>query len=86
MKKSIALIVVVLAMSTGTMLAQTSLGIRAGVNFQNLNGKNNGHDLENGLKTGVNVGCECGDGYSTRFLFPTRVIVLDQRSKRLNGT
>jgi hypothetical protein len=69
MKKSIALIVVVVAMSTGTMLAQTSFGIRAGVNFQNLNGKNNGHDLENGLKTGVNVGVNAEMGIAPDFYF-----------------
>lgn len=37
--------------------AQTSFGIRAGVNFQNLNGKlSNGDDRENDLKTGFHVG------------------------------
>lgn len=38
-------------------VAQTSFGIRAGVNFQNLNGKEaDGDKLDNKLKTGVNVG------------------------------
>ncbi len=38
-------------------VAQTSFGIRAGVNFQNLNGKDtDGDKLENKLKTGLNVG------------------------------
>jgi hypothetical protein len=37
--------------------AQTSFGIRAGVNFQNINGKTyDDKDLNNKLKTGFNVG------------------------------
>jgi len=42
-----------------TALAQSkaTYGIRAGVNFQNLNGKDNdGHNLDNKLKTGFNAG------------------------------
>lgn len=36
---------------------RTTFGIRAGVNFQNVNGKDaSGADLENGLKTGFNAG------------------------------
>src|SRR3954468_1896494 len=35
----------------------TTFGLRAGVNFQNINGKNgNGDKLENKLKTGFNIG------------------------------
>ena len=38
-------------------IAQTSFGIRAGVNFQNLNGKTeDGDKLENDLKVGLNAG------------------------------
>lgn len=37
--------------------AQTTFGIRAGVNFQNINGKDpNGNDLDLKLKTGFNIG------------------------------
>ncbi len=37
--------------------SKTSFGIRAGVNFQNLNGKDlNDDKLENKLKTGFNAG------------------------------
>lgn len=37
--------------------AQTTFGLRAGVNFQNINGKEyDGSDTENKLKTGFNIG------------------------------
>jgi hypothetical protein len=35
---------------------KTTFGIRAGVNFQNLNGEFNNVDLDNKLKTGFNIG------------------------------
>lgn len=36
---------------------KTTLGARAGVNFQNINGKNSsGNDLKNGMTTGFNAG------------------------------
>lgn len=42
--------------STATM-GKTTFGIRAGVNFQNINGKDgNDKDLDNKIKTGFNVG------------------------------
>lgn len=47
------------AFLTSAAVAQTktSFGIRAGVNFQNINGKNsNGDKLSNDLKTGFNAG------------------------------
>ena len=51
--------VVLTTFFTTTIFAQskTSFGIRAGVNFQNLNGKDSeGNKLENKLKTGFNAG------------------------------
>ena len=51
--------VITAALFTTTTIAQskTSFGIRAGINFQNLNGKNSSGDkLDNKLKTGFNVG------------------------------
>src|SRR6266536_3188956 len=36
---------------------KTTFGVRAGVNFQNLNGKDDeGHDLDYKMKTGFNIG------------------------------
>ena len=59
MKTKIWFAVITAAFFTTTTIAQskTSFGIRAGVNFQNLNGKDNdGDKLENKLKTGFNIG------------------------------
>src|SRR5687767_8264513 len=44
------------AQSTSVSAGGTTFGIRAGVNFQNLNGKFAGVDMENKLKAGFNVG------------------------------
>ncbi|MBO9566334.1 MAG: PorT family protein [Niastella sp.] len=44
------------AQSTTVSSGGTTFGIRAGVNFQNLNGKFAGVDMENKLKAGFNVG------------------------------
>ncbi|MGZ8556812.1 MAG: porin family protein [Chitinophagaceae bacterium] len=59
MKTKIMIAVVITTFFTTGVFAQstTSFGIRAGVNFQNLNGKDVGGDnLENKLKTGFNAG------------------------------
>ena len=59
MKTKIMFAVVITTFLTTTIFAQskTSFGIRAGVNFQNLNGKDaEGDKLENKLKTGFNAG------------------------------
>jgi len=56
MKTGLILAVFITCISFASM-AQTTFGIRGGVNFQNLNGKNeDGSKLSNKLKTGVNIG------------------------------
>lgn len=41
----------------GAKAQNTTFGVRAGINFQNLTGKDvNGHKLDNKLKTGINIG------------------------------
>lgn len=35
---------------------KTTFGVRAGVNFTNMNGEENNHDLDNKIKTGFNIG------------------------------
>ena len=44
------------AQSTTVSSGGTTFGLRAGVNFQNLNGEAAGNDLDNKLKVGFNVG------------------------------
>jgi hypothetical protein len=59
MKAKIWFAVITAALFTTTTIAQskTTFGIRAGVNFQNLNGKDeDGNKLDNKLKTGFNAG------------------------------
>ncbi len=59
MKKRIITALTVLAGFAGMQQvnAQTTFGIRAGVNFQNINGEDaSGRNLDNKLKTGFNVG------------------------------
>jgi hypothetical protein len=47
---------IIQAQSTKTSVGGTSFGIRAGVNFQNLNGQFAGDDLDFKIKTGFHVG------------------------------
>jgi len=59
MKTKILLTVAISTFFSAAIFAQskTTFGIRAGVNFQNLNGKDNeGNKLDNKLKTGFNAG------------------------------
>lgn len=59
MKTKIALLTlaIVTTFSAYSQVGRPSFGIRAGVNFQNLNGKDAGDDkLENNLKVGFNAG------------------------------
>lgn len=44
------------AQSTKTTVGGTTFGVRAGINFQNLNGEFLGNDLDNKLKTGFHIG------------------------------
>ncbi|MEJ7737283.1 MAG: porin family protein [Chitinophagaceae bacterium] len=64
--------------STGS----TSFGIRAGVNFQNLNGKNsNGDKLENDLKPGFHVGVNADIPVATDFYIQPGVLFSTKGAK-----
>lgn len=55
--KNIIVLIAGLMLASITLQAQVSFGVRAGVNFQNINGKDDdGDQLENDLITGFNVG------------------------------
>ena len=57
MKTKLLTLSVILLFSTLVLQAQIGFGILGGVNFQNINGKdNNGDKLENGLLTGFHAG------------------------------
>jgi hypothetical protein len=69
MKKLIGFVVVALVLSTTSMFAQTTFGVRAGVNFQNMNGKIEGTSMENALKTGFNIGVNAEMGIAPDMYF-----------------
>lgn len=69
----------------------TTFGIRAGANFQNINGKNySGNSLENKLKTGFHVGANAEIPVAKDFfvqpgiLFSTKGAILDSSESRFN--
>ena len=56
-KQTLLLALATTAFALGSQAQSTTFGIRAGVNFQNINGKTyDDKDLNNKLKTGFNVG------------------------------
>jgi hypothetical protein len=69
MKRIVGFIVVALVLSTTSMFAQTTFGVRAGVNFQNMNGKSDGTSMENALKTGFNIGVNAEMGIAPDMYF-----------------
>ena len=55
--KALLLALATTALALSSKAQQPTFGIRAGVNFQNINGKNyDGTDVKNKLKTGFNIG------------------------------
>lgn len=57
MKSKVLLLALATTVFAFTSKAQLSFGLRAGVNFQNINGDDfGGEDLENDLKTGFHIG------------------------------
>jgi len=62
--------------------AQTTFGIRAGVNFQNINGEDpNGDDLENKIKTGFNIGVNAEIPVATDFYLQPGVLFTTKGAK-----
>lgn len=56
-KQTLLLALASFAFALGSQAQSTTFGIRAGVNFQNINGKDiYGKKLDNNLKTGFNIG------------------------------
>src|SRR4051812_18577994 len=55
--KALLLALATFALAFGAKAQTTTFGLRAGVNFQNINGKEyDGTDTDNKLKTGFNIG------------------------------
>lgn len=55
--KALLLALATSALALGSKAQSVTYGVRAGINFQNINGKEyNGTDTDNKLKTGINIG------------------------------
>jgi hypothetical protein len=68
--------------SIGYSQTRTSFAIRAGINFQNLNGEEpGGHDLDNKLKTGFHVGVEADIPVAEEFYFRPGVLYSQKGAK-----
>jgi hypothetical protein len=80
-----------LLMSTGFSQTKTAFGIRAGVNFQNINGEDaSGEDWDYKLKTGFHVGVDVDIPIAQDFyirpgvLFTTKGAKLDDDETKIN--
>lgn len=72
----------VLMAHAGFAQTKTSFGIRAGVNFQNLNGENgDGDDLDNKLKTGFHIGVDADIPIAPEFYFRPGVLFSTKGAK-----
>src|SRR5688572_16457494 len=68
-------------------IAQTSFGIRAGVNFQNLNGKDeDGDKLENDLKVGLNAGVTADIPVVAPDYFVQTGLLFSSKGAKIEGT
>ena len=68
-------------------IAQTSFGIRAGVNFQNLNGKDeSGSKMNNKLKTGVNIGVTADIPVAAPDYFVQTGLLFSSKGAKIEGT
>ena len=90
MKRKILALSAVLALMAGAAHAQnkTTFGVRAGVNFQNINGKDvNGEKLDdNKIKTGFNVGVNAEIPLAQDFFVQPGVLFTTKGTKIDNGS
>ncbi|HLO90467.1 MAG: porin family protein [Chloroflexota bacterium] len=86
MKTKIFLLALILAVTvTAQAQSEFSFGIRAGVNFQNINGKDaNGDQLENDLTTGFNVGVNMEIPVGTDIYFQPGLLFTTKGTKSTN--
>lgn len=66
--------------------AQTSFGVRAGINLQNINGKFNGDKLENKITTGFNIGVNAEIGVAPDFYFQPGLLFTTKGAKLQDGS
>lgn len=72
--------------STAVAQERTTFGLRAGVNFQNLNGEVAGIDLDNKLKTGFHIGVNAEIPVAPEFYLQPGVLFSTKGAKSENDT
>lgn len=88
MKRKFLALSAVLALMAGAAHAQskTTFGVRAGVNFQNLNGKDfSGDKLDNKIKTGFHVGVNAEIPVADEFFVQPGVLFSTKGAKAKEG-
>lgn len=86
MRKKILLSLSLSVITISLINAQTSFGVRAGVNFQNLTGKDySGASLNNSLLTGFHIGANVETGISKDFYFQPGLLYTVKGAKSNDG-
>ena len=87
MKKKLALLFAATFAIAATSIAQTTFGVRAGVNFQNINGKDyDGSDLDNKLKVGFNIGANAEIPVAPEFYLQPGILFTTKGAKFSNDS
>ncbi len=84
--KKISILTTILLLITIMAQAQTSFGVRAGINLQNINGKFNGDKLENKITTGFNIGVNAEIGVAPDFYFQPGLLFTTKGAKLQDGS
>lgn len=79
--KRISILTTILLLITIIAQAQTSFGVRAGINLQNINGKTGGNNLENKITTGFNIGVNAEIGIAPDFYFQPGLLFTTKGAK-----
>jgi hypothetical protein len=89
MKARLTLIsaILILAVTVTNGQSKTTLGLRGGVNFYNITGKNlNGDKLDNKLKTGFNLGLNAEIPIGIDFYVQPGIIYSSKGASKINGS
>lgn len=84
MKKT-SIILTVFLFAFAVAQAQTTFGVRAGVNLQNQNGKSGGNKLENKIAPGFNIGVNAEMGVAPDFYFQPGLLFTTKGAKAKVG-
>lgn len=86
MKAKIIFFTLATTLVAANLFAQTSFGLRGGINFYNINGKDvNGDKLDNKIKTGFNVGVNAEIPVGIDFYLQPGVLFTTKGAKEVDG-